>query len=58
LEFIDGNVFYQGNKIDIVRLSMNSGRFSEHEYSLLKSANLRFVNSFDMAGLADKSLLK
>jgi hypothetical protein len=25
---------------------------------LLKSANLRFVNSFDMAGLADKSLLK
>lgn len=58
LEFADGNTFYQGNKIDSVRLSMNSGRFSEHEYSLLKSANLRFVNSFDMAWLADKSLLK
>jgi len=37
---------------------MNSGRFTEQEYSLLKSADLKFVNTFDMAGLADKSLLK
>lgn len=57
IEFKDNAAFFKDKKIDTMRLSMNSGRFTKEEYVLLKSAKLKFINTFDMAGFADKSLL-
>lgn len=37
---------------------MNSGRFNAKEYQLLNNSGVRFINTFDLAGLADKSLLE
>ena len=57
LDFRDGDVFLNWESIDVVRLSMNSWRFSGKQFELLKRSGVRFVNTFDLAGFADKSLL-
>lgn len=58
LEFRNNNVYYNDHQIDTIRLSMNSWRFSQEEYTLLKNSHINFINTFDLAGLADKSLLQ
>jgi len=55
--FKNGKALYDGNTIDVIRLSMNSWRCTMSEYAPLQSAKLRYVNTFDMAWFADKSLL-
>ncbi len=58
LVFKNGWVYYNDIKIEHIRLSMNSGRFSKEQYDLLKNSQVKFINTFDLAWLADKSLLE
>lgn len=57
IDFHDGQAFWQTNKIDVIRLSISHGRLDTKECDLLKSAHVRFVNTFDLAWFGDKSLL-
>lgn len=57
IEFRAGKAFWQKNEIEVIRLSMSSGRLSAHQCILLKSAHVRYINTFDLAWFGDKSLL-
>lgn len=58
LEFRDDSIFFDGNIVDVIRFSVSPWRLTENQISLLKNKKVRFVNTPDIAGMWDKSLLK
>ncbi len=56
--FKDWFAYYQDNKIDILRFSVSPWRLNENQISLLKTANLKYINTPDLASMWDKSLLQ
>ncbi|HMS91765.1 MAG TPA: hypothetical protein PKC87_06075, partial [Candidatus Absconditabacterales bacterium] len=58
LTFDDGNVFFKGNIIHVIRRCMEIGKFTEGFLHDLSSYNVHFINSFDLRILGYKNLLQ
>ncbi len=56
--FKDWFAYYQNNKIDVLRFSVSPWRLNENQISLLKSVNIKYINTPDLASMWDKSLLQ
>lgn len=57
LTIIDGQVFFQWHHIDVIRRCMEVGKFSQWFLRKLATANVKFVNTFDLRILWYKDLL-
>ena len=56
--FKDWFAYYKENKIDVLRFSVSPWRLNENQISLLKSSNLKYINTPDLASMWDKSLMQ
>ena len=58
IKFDNWHAYYQDNKIDVLRFSVSPWRLDENQISLLKSVELKYINTPDLASMWDKSLLQ
>ena len=56
--FKEWEAFFNGNKIDVIRFSVSPWRLNSEQINQLKSTNLRYINTPDLAWMWDKSLLE
>lgn len=57
LEFRWENIYFEWEKIDVIRRCMEVGKFEETFFDNLSEKNIRFVNTFDIRVLWYKNLL-